>query len=45
MATRSIAPAAASANKVIIQVVLYYIALTILGNLDGFKISREELVC
>jgi hypothetical protein len=21
------------------------IALTVLGNLDGFKISREDLVC
>lgn len=44
MATRSIAPAAASANKVILRVVLYYIALAILGALVWQYLPRTHFI-
>jgi hypothetical protein len=44
MATRSVAPAAASANKVILRVVLYYIALAILGALVLQYLPQTHLI-
>src|SRR5215467_13878492 len=44
MATRSIAPAAASANRVIIRVALYYIALGILGALVWQYLPRTHII-
>ncbi|HEY2163906.1 MAG TPA: hypothetical protein VGH04_07950, partial [Gemmatimonadaceae bacterium] len=44
MATRLVAPAAAPANKVLLRVVLYYVALAILGALVWEYLPRTHII-